>query len=274
LSEADRKHIAGLAMAPPATSAAPASVALSGKTIRKGGAYNRLKFDLPEELLKAISRDPAESKQLHLGLVVPKDFDPSIPQRYLWIHSGADYDEMKKLGNIGAMSNYVEDALERNWVVMATDWEGGVPLSRKHEDVLAREAIRLMSAEWAGFRKSGFAAAGFSRGAREACFKVALMAREELQVVALYLDGCSPNSMEDAVGEYRPTRGSLRPVRVFISNSKSDDLSPVARAEALQRSVESCGMRNSRLALHNGAHVFQGTKFREAIQWFSEPAGE
>ena len=279
LSEADRTWIEEESDSAIEDGASPTptdGLAICGTPIEPGGPVVTVEADLTEETLKGFRKRSTQPSKLRMSVQLPADFDPAKPQRVMWVSAPINSDAERKAGNCAAIHGYANTATQAGWVVIAADTDQGNPRAEDNikadrgDQALHQQAIDTLSAAWPGFKSSKFACCGFSGGAKATFFRVGQLLAGELDVVGMFIGGCNQDMTEAAREEVRFSKSKLRKIRVFVSNGKTDDISTVAHAESVKKSVDS-SFGDVELHLFDGGHSINQEEFKKALDWFIAP---
>lgn len=275
-SKADQDFIAEqVAKTPAATPAGAATgkLELSGKEITRNGAVNIVEAPLTEETLKK-TRKYKDLTGIKLGIVLPTNFDPAVPQKFLWISAPINNDGERSAGNLAAIRAYSGTAIAEGWAVIAVDCNLGNP--RREDNVAAdadlpvqHQAVAMLSAAWPGFAKSTFACAGFSGGSKASFYRVGQLSTASLNVVGLFLGGCNQDMTEDAKQETKVRGGDLRKIKVFVSNGKTDNIATVDAGKSVGTSADK-EFGEVRIETSEGGHSLSREHLKTALGWFLE----
>ena len=249
---------------------------LCGATLQSGGPVVTVETPLTDDALKAFRRRSAKPEKLKMAIKLPVGFDPSKPQQVLWVSAAINNDGERKAGNCGAIHAYANTAVSAGWLVIAADTDLGNPRGEDNikedgaDQAVHQQAIDTLVATWPGFKSWNFACCGFSGGAKATFFRVGQLLATNLNVAGMYLGGCNQDMTEAAREEVRFSKSKLRKVRVFISNGKSDTISTVAHAEAIEKTIHS-NFGETQLHLYEGGHGIDQGEFKKALDWFATP---
>lgn len=273
-SQADQDFIGAQATKSPVP-AATGNLQLNGKELTRGGATNVVEAPLSEETLKK-TRKNKEITGIKIALALPANFDPALPQKFLWVSAPINNEAERNAGNLAAMRTYSATAIAEGWAVVAVDGNLGNP--RKEDNIAAdadlpiqQQAVAMLSAAWPGFAKSTFACAGFSGGSKASFYRVGQLATAGLRVSGLFLGGCNQNMTEDARKETKVHGGELRKIRLFVSNGNSDKIATVEAGNAVGTSADK-DFGEVRIETYEGGHSLSHEHLKAALAWFLEPA--
>jgi hypothetical protein len=272
LSDEDRefvKNLAGNTEVTPVTG----ELTLCGTTLKPDGAVNTVETPLPESVLKAFSKTVVKPVNLRLSVALPSGFDPSKPQRVMWVSAAINNENERKNGNCGAMGLYAKTATQSGWVVIAADTEMGNP--RLGDDIKAPKsdisvhqfAVETLATAWPGFKTWEFACCGSSGGAKASFYRVGDLLESDLNVIGLFLSACNQDMTDDAREETGFRKSGLRKIKVFISNGTKDTISTRNHAESLQKSIKSDGYGKVNLVFYDGGHGINQEEFKKGMAW-------
>lgn len=275
-SKADQEFIEAEAAKTPGQAAAPVAngkVQFNGKEITRNGAINIVEAPLSEDTLKK-TRKNKDITGIKIGIALPADFDPAVPQKILWISAPINNDAERGAGNLAAIRTYSGTAIAEGWAVIAVDCNLGNP---RREDNIAAEAdlpvhhqaVAMLSAAWPGFAKSTFACAGFSGGSKASFYRVGQLATAGLHVTGLFLGGCNQDLTEDAKKETKVHGGDLRKIKVFVSNGKNDKIATVDAGKSVGTGADK-DFGEVRIETFDGGHSLSREHLKMALAWFLE----
>lgn len=250
---------------------------LCGTTLSSNGSVNQVQEPLSAAALKSFSKAKVKPTLLKMAVALPAGFDPAKPQHVMWVSAAINNDDERKNGNCGAMGMYAGAATAAGWLVIAADTELGNPRMEDNQRseggdlAVHQNAVEVLAKTWPGFKTWTFACCGFSGGAKASFYRVGDLLASELNVAGMFLAGCNQDLTADAREETRCRKAGLRKIRVFISNGKSDTISSMALAEAVESSVKGNGYGDVRLEPFEGDHSMNRAGFEQAMAWFKEP---
>ncbi|MDF7824332.1 hypothetical protein P4B35_09940 [Pontiellaceae bacterium B12227] len=266
----------------PEDSASPAVSSASepwlfGTLLQCNGKVQTVEKALSRKTIKEVSRELETPHSLKIGLALPKGFDPSKPQRVVWVSGAINSAQQRAKGNIGAMNPFVKTAIAAGWAVIAVDTDNGNP--RKEDNVLDQggdlavqtEGIDALKAAWPGFKDWEFISVGHSGGAKGSFYRLGDLLASDLKVIGLYLSGCNQNMTDSAKEETGYSKSDRRRVKVWISNGENDGISTVQHAKNLNQSVKASRYGDIRLELHARGHVIDQESYAQALKWFANP---
>jgi predicted esterase len=276
-SKADQDFIAEQAAKIPAAAPVPTTpgkLELAGEELKIDGSVNLIEAPLTEETLKK-TRKRKDMTGIKIGIVLPPAFDPTVPQKILWISAAINNDGERKAGNVSAIRAYAGTAVAEGWVVIAADCNLGNPrgednLIADEDTAIQHQAVAMLSSAWQGFTKSSFACAGFSGGSKASFFRVGQLATANLNVCGLFLGGCNENKTEDAKSETKVNGGALRKVKVFVSNGASDKIATVEAGQTVGSGADK-DFGEVRIETYEGGHSLSRDQLKTALAWFTEP---
>jgi predicted esterase len=278
LSESDRKWIADQQAAPggatPPAATASGEFSLAGTSVKAGGPITIVQTPLTEKTLKEFKG--TKPTKFKLAVKLPAGFDPSKPQRVLWVSAAINSDKERVAGNCAAIGGYANTATDAGWVVIAADTDAGNPRREDNQDgdggdeAVHRQAVETLAAAWPGVKTWQFACAGFSGGAKASFYRVGQLLASELNVTGMFLGGCNENRTAGARAETNFPKSKLRKVRVFVSNGKTDTISTPDHAKAVADAVDG-DFGDVKLELYEGGHGLNQGELKKALAWFAEP---
>lgn len=280
LSEQDREFITQWqqqADKPAEDPAAAGDRMVLGTTLKPGGVVNSLTAPLSPGAVKAFSKADAKPTMLKLSIALPTNFNPESPQRVMWVSAAINNENERTAGNASVMGMYAPAATAAGWVVISADTDLGNPRLEDDQNAgdgdleVHRQAIASLASAWPEFIRWEFACGGFSGGAKVSFYRVGHLLDSDLNVTGLFLAGCNQDMTEEARAATRFRKSDLRPIKVFISNGKTDEISSPQAAEKVRDSVEANGFSEVRLEEFTGGHEMKREQFENALTWFAEP---
>jgi hypothetical protein len=200
------------------------------------------------------------------AIAVPKDFDPSKPQRVLITSASTTGNGL----SIPNMRTYTQAALDRGWVVMSADGEFGKPgddgIGFRAELLYAM--LAMLDVTWPQAKGTwSFATAGFSGGAGYASHQACSMTAQKWRVIGMLLmnGNYSPDMWEKYI---KGPKAPMHKIPVFYSAGQSDD---VCKPEFMKNTIQQAkkgGFHNLRSEWHPGGHAPYAPHISEALQWF------
>lgn len=240
-------------------------------------AGQRIEAEAPlsKETTTLLSKNKVPPTGLKIALHLPKNFDPSKPQKVLWPTGGLNHDREWKAGNIANLNRYSPPALERGWIVITADTNQGNPAEVKafnHPGIKAfyLEVIAELTGVWPNFKRWRHAACGFSGGSKVSCYTICTLRAAKANVVGQFLGGCNFSLAPQAMDMAGIKPADLAKVKLFYSAGKDDDfLNPTSALHVINSSKES-GYKHIREEWYDGAHTLNYTEFAKALDWFAE----
>ncbi|MEK7951008.1 SHD1 domain-containing protein [Luteolibacter soli] len=261
---------------PPGKASPVGTFSLCGTALKADGSVTTVQEPLSAATLKKFAKADTKPAQLKIAIALPAGFNPAKPQQVMWVSAPINNEGERKRGNIAAMDGFAGLATQAGWVVITADTDQGNPRLDNNQHcegsdlAVHKQAVEALAKVWPASRSWKFACCGFSGGAKASFFRAGELLACELDVVGIFAGGCNQDMTASARAESGFRKASLKKVRVFISNGKSDDISTVDQATKLKESAESEGYGEVRLELFEGGHNFRREEFAKAMAWFKE----
>ncbi|QQL45549.1 hypothetical protein [Sulfuriroseicoccus oceanibius] len=258
--------------------ASAGGLTLCGKVLKANGSVQTVTAPLDEKTLKEFSRSKTKPTELKISIALPKGFDPTKPQRVMWVSAPINNENERKKGNAGAMWAFAGPGTAEGWVVVAADTDMGNPRVEDNERSKGTDlavhtaAVEALTEAWPQFKTWQFACCGGSGGGKASFYRVGDLLVNDLNVTGMFLAGCNQDCTADARAETRFKKSGLRKIKVWISNGRSDTISNVGHAESVAASMKGNRYGEIRLELFDGGHVIKKEEFVKALQWFVEEA--
>ena len=259
----------------PAVPATPKELSLCGTPLKTDGGVTIVEQPLSPAALKSFAKATAKPGKLKLAIALPAGFDPEKPQRVMWTSAPINSEAERTSGNVGGIGGWVKPATQSGWVVVAADTDLGNPRLEDNQNATAgdlevhKQAVAVLLAAWPKLKTWPFACCGFSGGSKATFYRAGDLAVCNLNVIGMFLGGCNQDMTAAAIQETRCSKADLKKIKVFISNGKSDKISTVAHAQALEQST-SAFYRKVRLELFEGGHTRNVGELQKAMEWFLE----
>lgn len=221
--------------APVSGKIAAADFVVCGTGIKADGKVTTIETRLPKttraNILKSIERFPILNDKvtdtLVIGIALPIGFDPKRPQRVVWvgINNLAVSDEMD-LRHVVAMNNFLKEATDSGWVVIAVDTKlpipmgpgsGGEKAMRANQAAINMDVIEIFSKAWTGFNSWKFVCCGRDGGADTAQYLSGSMMRSKISLLGILVFGSARDCFEDVVKATRCKNDDYRKLKVYVS---------------------------------------------------------
>ena len=237
----------------------------------KPGIFDADEFlsDSMKELVA--DKDFAPSK-IKVRLWIPDGFDPTEPQKVLWMVGSLDNEAERRRGNIG-MFLRGQAALEKGWVVIAADTNMGNPRSSASKESEADAEFHYfligeMEKAWPAFRSWKHACAGHSTGAQATFFRLAQLMKAGVNAKGGFLSGCEKSQLRQASQETGVRSSNWRRLKIFQSTGDNDRLVKDSQIKSVTSDVERGGVKKVIAKTFPGNHTMNEEQFLEALDWF------
>ena len=215
---------------------AAADFMVCGAGIRADGKVTTIETRLPKttraKILKSIERFPILNDKvtdtLLIGIALPIGFDPKQPQRVVWvgINNWAVSNKMDR--HVVAMNNFMKEATDSGWVVIAVDTKlplpmgpgsGGEAAMRANQTAINMDVIEIFNKAWTGFNSWKFVCCGTDAGADTAQYLSGSMMRSKISLLGILVFGKSGDRFEDVVKATGCKNNDYRKLKVYVSSA-------------------------------------------------------
>lgn len=209
----------------------------------------------------------AKPRAVRVGLAVPRTFDPTRKWPLLIVSGTADESSIEHL------HQFFEPATESGWVALAADaWEKPKNDSNAWRWALVGSVLETLHNEWPASTKWPVACAGFDGGAKYAAFLAALLTKEGLDVIGVWLGGYNQDAASAGLNLYSPSHARFTSVPFFLSSGSDDRVATPAQIEDVLQSMRSKGFKRVHWQSHDGGHEPSPEHVRHGLDWFVDPA--
>lgn len=207
-------------------------------------------------------------------LWIPEGFDPTQPQKVLWLVGSQDNDAARRRGNKN-MFLRGQAPMEKGWIVITADTNMGNP---RRSATKASEAdaefhyfvIDELVKAWPEFRKWKHACAGHSSGAQATFFRMAQLMRAQVNVVGGFFSCCSKSMVRTASQEAKVRSTDWRKIKAFQSTGDKDLLVKPAQIKSVSDDLKRNGVKKIVSKTFPGTHNFHEEYLMEALRWFEK----
>ncbi len=263
---------------PPETqpSAAPAPAAggieLAGQALKLGG---EVEIEIPivdpaglRETRKAYGKP---SDKARLLIAVPEDFAPAQKTYPLLIVSAtAD----GAASSIGSAHQFVRDALENGFVVLAVDGEFGKPTTGSDSTdfrwALVSAALDVVDQDWPQAKDWPIATGGVSGGGGYASHQALKLAAAHARLIGLFLSVCPWNPTKFPDDLRRVPFSTIRDLPIFMSVGEKDEVVGKEVAEESHAAMVKKGFKQVRFEQFDGGHQLNHPHLLAALACFLE----
>ena len=237
-----------------------------GKPLIAGGKVNVFNYEYGPEALDEAKRDLKQGETgYRIGIAIPKDFDPTKPQRVFIANTAHNNAKQIEQGNTKMAEFFSKQCAQEGWVCFAFDSNVGRP---KHDQDLV-SAIAKMNEVWPNFKNWTFVVGGFSGGGKAAFWPAAYLLKNDYKVTGLFLANTNQDFSAEARELYRIKKSHYSDVSVFWGTGKWDPIANEKTGEEMKESLERNGMKEVRVEFHEGKHSLYHPQFIEALKWFA-----
>lgn len=268
--------------APTATARAETATGLqlAGNTLQGG----RNEFDLTVTdvsalaTLRAAYRKP--SSKAKVLLVLPPGFNPMTKSWPILVVNSTTDGNGSSIGS--AKDNYLPDATDAGYIVLAVDGEFGRPEgegdSVNFRWALVAAAVNAINKEWTTAKTWPLVNAGISGGGGYASYNAMQMIQKQMPTIGLLLaaTGWHPTDFPDDF--HRTPYAQLRNLPVFLSAGDNDGIATKPMTERVNADLARAGFLKVRFEHFNGGHELNREHLKTALEWFlaqasAKPAG-
>jgi len=243
---------------------------INGVGLNANGKETVVEVMLDEETIKAFSKKKTITK-MKISISLPSGFDPSTPQKVLWVSQAINNPEQQKNGNLSCAPRYAKLACPKGWVVIGVDVDGGNPrgYGSDADRVIHLHTIEYIAEKWPEFKKWKFATCGFSGGAKNSFYRICQLASAELNVVGAFIVGCNAEYMDEARRVNRCNKSDLKGIKMWVSAGKRDKIATVKQCKAVAGKLKSY-FKTMKVDEFAGGHEINQASFQNALAWFLE----
>jgi hypothetical protein len=275
---AQKKGLLEPAAAMPATSAVstPATavsgkVQLTGQTLNAGG-QNEIEFLITDQDALKTVKDAYQkpSTKAKMLLALPGDFDPAGKIFPFLIVSATTDGGASSIGS--GKSNYLPDATNKGYVVLAVDGEFGKPPEQGDSTdfrwALVSSALAVLNKEWPKSKSWPIVTAGVSGGGGYASHQAMMLLQKQFPVIGLLLavTGWTPTDFIEVLR--RTPFAPLHNLPVFMTAGESDQIATKAITQKAKDDMTKEGFRNIRFEYFAGGHELHRPHLQSALDWF------
>ncbi|MBI3416700.1 MAG: hypothetical protein HY043_15515 [Verrucomicrobia bacterium] len=205
------------------------------------------------------------------GLAVPAGFDLKKPWQLLIVSSPSGGSP------IAALRGYTNVALAEGWVLFAA--EGPAQTQPKYDTfawrgVMLGSALDTLHRNWPESARWPVACAGFSGGAKMSGSLGAILARQNYELIGIFMGGCNEDRATFGFNTHQPGE-AFHQVPIFLSSGDTDPIATPEQHKTVRASMGESGFINVRLSTYAGGHQLNNEELRTALNWFvAQAAGE
>ena len=171
------------------------------------------------------------------------------------------------------LSSITNAALSGGWGVLAAD---GPKVNAKDDTIqfgwaMLSSVLEQFHRAWPQSKQWPVACGGFSGGAKSSALVAAAMAKEDYQVIGLFMGGCNEDFATLGLQLYQPG-DRFKLVPIFLSNGTSDPIASPTHAATVAGSLRRTGFQTLRLESYEGGHRQNNDHLALALRWFKESA--
>jgi hypothetical protein len=251
----------------------PSQLQLAGQTLTIGG-QNEIEVPITDNAALKTVKDSYKkpSTKAKMLLVLPSDFDPAGKISPLLIVSATTDAGGSSIGS--GKANYLPDATNKGYTVMAVDGEFGRPPSDGDSTdfrwALVSSGLNAINKEWPKSKSWPIVTAGVSGGGGYASHQAMMLIQKQAPVIGLLLavTGWDPTDFPDVL--QRTPFVPLHNLPIFISAGENDSTAPKEITDKMYQDVTRQGFRNVRFEHFSGGHDLYRQHLQTALDWFRE----
>lgn len=233
---------------------------------------------LDDSMKKLIWTQDFTPSKVVVRLWIPEGFDPTKPQKVLWLVGSQDNDAERRRGNKN-MFLRGQAPMEKGWIVITADTNQGNP-RRSATKVSEADAefhyfvIDELVKAWPEFRNWKHACVGHSSGAQVTFFRLAQLMRAQVNVVGGFFSCCSKGMVRLASQEAKVRSGDWRKIKAFQSTGDKDLLVKPSQIKSVSEDLKRGGVKKVVSKTFPGTHNFHEEYLMEALEWFEKEEEE
>ena len=251
----------------------PSKLQLAGQAITIGGD-NEIEVPITDNVALKTVKDSYRkpSTKAKMLLVLPSGFDPVGKICPLVIVSATTDGGGSSVGS--GKANYLPDATNKGYVVMAVDGEFGKPAgegdSTDFRWALVSSGLSAINKEWPKSKTWPIVTAGVSGGGGYASHQAMMLVQKQAPVIGLLLavTGWDPTDFPDVL--QRTPFAPIHNLPIFISAGESDPTATKEITDKMYQDVTRQGFRKVRFEHFGGGHELYRQHLQTALDWFRE----
>jgi hypothetical protein len=251
----------------------PSKLQLASQDVT-AGAGNEIEFAITDNAALKTVKDSygKPSTKAKMLLVLPHDFDPMGKICPLLIVSATTDGGGSSIGS--GKANYLPDATNKGYAVMAVDGEFGKPSSDGDSTdfrwALVSSGLSAINEEWPQSKSWPIVTAGVSGGGGYASHQAMMLAQKQAPVIGLLLavTGWDPTDFPDVL--QRTPFTPIHNLPIFISAGESDTTATKEITDKMHQDVTRQGFRKVRFEHFAGGHQLYRQHLQTALDWFRE----
>ena len=264
-------HVASPPTTAPAAKAS-GSLQFAGQPLTEGGSsVVDIEITDPAQLKALKEAYGKPSTRAKMLIALPSGFQPATRNYPLLIVSATTDGDASSIASTRA--NYLPDATQKGFVVIAVDGEIGKPAAHGHDSTdfrwtLVQAGLAAIQKEWPHAKKWPIATAGISGGGGYASHQAMLLLDKQYPLIGLLLSvtGWTPGDFPDVTR--RAPRAAIRTLPVFFTAGEKDDVATPAVTQKAQGALTASGFKNVRFEKFDGGHQLHRPHLQQALEWF------
>ncbi len=264
-----------LAASPPTTpppAKSSGALQFAGQPLTEGGS-SVVDIEITDAAqLKALKEAYGKpSSRAKMLIALPSGFQPATRNYPLLIVSATTDGDASSIGS--ARANYLPDATQKGFVVIAVDGETGKPADEGRDSTdfrwaLVQGGLAAMQKEWPHSKKWPIATAGISGGGGYASHQAMLLLDKQFPLIGLLLSvtGWTPGDFSDVTR--RAPRAAIRTLPVFFTAGEKDEIATPAVTQKAEGELSASGFKNVRSEKFDGGHQLHRPHLQQALEWF------
>ena len=173
--------------------------------------------------------------------------------------------------SIRAMHAFTNIALRLGWVVIAADGPLGKPAndSPPWRWAMVSSLLDHMHKNWEGSKRWPIACAGYSGGGKWAGVMGAILARQNYNLVGVFMAAVNEDYASEAAKLYEPAV-KYKQVPIYLSSGTDDKLATPQHHSLVKENLLHNGFNTVRLETFKGGHALSEDELRTGLKWFLE----
>lgn len=277
-TSASTEGVSGQTEQPSLTSQAPDPPPSAGdaedadsKSLGRSGTMEEFQVPLTADEKKLAGRSPggAKPEEATVGIMLPEGFDPSKPQKVLVVFSTDDNGG----AHLKAMPRFGGVATRNGWVAIAATGpvlENNLPAAWHAAMIYA--GLRALEEKYPGAKNWRYFVGGNSGGGLRSSMMACALLKQGYPVEGVFMGGSGDERFTAGMAIFKPNRGSVRDLAVYLAIGKNDPMIDAARADYVAAAVKKLGIKNIRRDSYDGGHGMDEGSLTKALEWFADSA--
>ncbi len=237
----------------------------------RSGTMEEFQVPLTADEKKLAGRSPggAKPEEATVGIMLPEDFDPAKPQKVLVVFSTDDNGG----AHLKAMPRFGGVATRNGWVAIAATGpvlENNLPAAWHAAMIYA--GLRALEEKYPGAKNWRYFVGGNSGGGLRSSMMACALLKQGYPVEGVFMGGSGDERFTAGMDIFKPNRGSVRDLAVYLAIGKNDPKIDAARADYVAAAVKKLGIKNIRRDSYDGGHGMEEGSLTKALEWFADGA--